>query len=102
MNNLDILKQKALQILEERLAQQEDLSGAHSKSHLTITANLTQLIGKIYQFGERELFLAYFAALFHDIVRSAQEDQSSNDEKLSAQIAHQLLEQFKPTSEEKE
>lgn len=99
---MDTLKQKALKLLEERLAQQTKLSGAHSKSHLTITADLTQLVGKIYNFSEKELFLSYFSALFHDIVRSAQEDQSSNDEKLSAQVANQLLEHFEPTSEEKE
>lgn len=100
--DLDQLKQTALQLLEEKLSQQAVLSGAHSKSHLTITANLTQLVGKIYQFNERELFLSFFAACFHDIVRSPSQDVELNDEKLSAQVALNLLEQFHPLGEEKE
>lgn len=102
MPSLEELKQKALQLLEEKLSQQEELSGAHSKSHLTITANLTQPIGKIYQFSERELFLSYFASLFHDIIRSPLEDSQKQDEKLSAEIAVKLLQQFNPQDDEKE
>lgn len=98
----DNVEQKALQILEEKLPQIE-LSGAHSKSHLTITANLTQLIGRIYYFNERELFLSYFAALFHDIVRSPAQDKELKDEILSAKKAVKLLqENFAVTKEEKE
>lgn len=101
--NTDQLKHKALELLEQTIEDSDvELSGAHSKSHLIITANLTQLIGKIYQYIDRELFLSYFAALFHDIVRSPAQDKDLNDEKLSAKIAINLLGQFHPTDEEKE
>ncbi len=102
MNNLDILKHKASQLLEKRLAKQKQLSGAHSKSHLIITANLTQLVGKIYKFSDQELFLSYFAALFHDIVRSPAQDKDLKDEELSSKQASKLLENFKVSDEEKE
>lgn len=101
--NLETGKKKALELLDKKLQKQDfaEISGVHSKSHLTITANLTQLIGKIYQFSERELFLSYFAALFHDIVRSPAQDKDLNDEKLSAKIAINILGQFHPTDEER-
>ena len=100
--SLEELKQKSLQLLEKRLSRQVGLSGAHSKSHLTITANLTQVVGKIYKFSEQELFLVYFAALFHDIVRSPSQDKDLKDEQLSAEQAVELLENFEVTDEEKE
>lgn len=102
MSSIEDLNRKALELLEQTIKDSKvELSGAHSKSHLTITANLTQLIGKIYQFSDRELFLSYFAALFHDIVRSPAQDKDLNDEKLSAKIAINLLGQFLPTDEER-
>lgn len=101
--NLEANKQKALQLLDKKLAEpnQDTRSGTHSKSHLVMTANLTQLIGKLYKFSDMELFLTYFAALFHDIVRSSSEDSQKQDEKLSAKKAVSELEQFNPTDEEK-
>lgn len=99
--NLDQLKQKTLLLLEKKLTEKK-LSGAHSKSHLTITANLTQLIGKIYKFSDRELFLVYFAAIFHDIVRSPSQDKQLGDEVLSAKEAVKYFEDFNPALEEKE
>lgn len=93
----------ALKLLEQKLKElHADLHGAHSKSHLTITANLTQLIGKIYHYSKRELFLCYFAALFHDIVRSPAEDSQIDDKKLSAQMAVKLSRPFQTTKKEKE
>lgn len=93
----------ALELLERTLKDlHADLHGAHSKSHLIITANLTQLIGKIYHYSKRELFLSYFAALFHDIIRSPAEGTQIDDKKLSAQLAVKLSRSFHTTKQEKE
>ncbi len=78
------------------------ISGVHSKSHLLTTGKLSQLVGKIYHYNEHELFLSYFAALFHDIIRSSSENNEFEENRLSAEIAVKILEQFQPTHEEKE
>lgn len=101
MNNI-----KALTLLEAKLEQQShngEVSGAHNKSHLLKVAELSQLVGKIYQFSEQELFLAFFASLFHDIVRSPSQDKDLKDEILSAELAVKILtDNFDITGEEKE
>lgn len=101
--NLETDKKKALELLDKKLQEQitDEISGVHSKSHLTMTANLTQLVGKIYHYNDKELFLSYFSALFHDIVRSPSEDAQIQDEKLSAEAAFKLLGQFQLTDQEK-
>lgn len=102
MTLLRDLKQQALLILDHQLAKEGiETGGVHSKTHLTIVADLSQLIGRLYQFNERELFLAYFASLFHDIIRSPAQDHNLNDEELSAKIAVSLSQQFDLNDEEK-
>ena len=102
--SLGKFKKIAEGILDQELLKQTEtgeVSSTHSKSHLTITANLTQLVGKIYKFSEQELFLVYFAALFHDLVRSPSQDKDLQDEQLNAQQAVELLENFEVSDEEK-
>lgn len=68
-----------------------EVSEAHSPTHLRNTARLTQLVGSIYGFTPQEAKLAYFAGVFHDIVRSPGEDPNSTDEVRSASLAQDQL-----------
>ena len=68
-----------------------EVSEAHSPAHLRNVAELTQKVGSLYGFTEREKELAYAASWFHDAVRSATEDPAVRDEEASAKEAHRIL-----------
>jgi len=77
--------------IERRRQMGLEVSEAHSVSHLRNVAKLTQEVGSIYDFTERENELAYAAGWFHDAVRSSTEDPSVGDEEASAKEARRIL-----------
>lgn len=88
---------KVALILGEQRHKGQEVSSAHNESNLRNTALLTQEVGRVYGFDTRTLQLAYIAASFHDIVRTPKEDGSKADEKASAKMAREQLEEFART-----
>jgi len=77
--------------VERRRQMGLEVSEAHSPAHLRSVAELTQKMGSLYGFAERELRLAYASGWFHDAVRSSTEDPSVGDEEASANEARRIL-----------
>lgn len=73
------------------LSRKNETDCSHDAIHLNNVAMLTQLIGKLVGFTERENELCYTAAWLHDLVRSPNEDPTAGDEKKSTKIANKLL-----------
>jgi mevalonate kinase len=98
MDSGELLKRRVDQrvgkILADRRSEGETISSAHNESNLKNTAQLTQIVGGIYHFSQKELKLAYVAGSLHDIIRSSREGESS-DERDSAQVAQTVLQRFK-------
>ncbi|MBI4225797.1 methyltransferase domain-containing protein [Candidatus Roizmanbacteria bacterium] len=69
------------------------VSEAHNITHLRNDADLTQLVGDIYGFSERERFLAYIAGWFHDLIRSPSEDPAVKDDQASANESIRILQE---------
>lgn len=67
------------------------VSESHSVSHLRNVAKLTQKVGSVYGFTDRENELAYAAGWFHDAVRSPTEDPAVGDEEASARESYRIL-----------
>lgn len=69
-----------------------EISEAHNLPHVRNVAELTQVVGDIYAYSERERFLGYICGWFHDIVRSPSEDPDVKDDEASAHEAVRILE----------
>ena len=77
--------------LMERRKAGFSVSPTHSEHHLNATADLVEIIGKIYGFTKREIILGKFAGQFHDIVRDPREDLEGRNERSSADISVAVL-----------
>lgn len=77
--------------IEYRRSQGHDVSEAHSAAHLKNVAQLSQVVGDIYEFSPREQLLVFSAAWFHDFVRHPSEDPFLRDEYASAKGAVRVL-----------
>jgi len=83
------IKQHLKKIVITSLASTTEAS--HDISHLENVANLTQPIGDILNYSDKEKILCYAAGWLHDLVRSPSEDPNSGDEEKSAQQARILI-----------
>jgi hypothetical protein len=80
--------------LEARRKAGEQVSSAHSETHLNGVSSLIPAIGEAYGFSQREVVLGRFAAQFHDIVRTGREDQDKREVTESAMKAHAVLDEL--------
>lgn len=80
-----------LEGVSERRDKGQEISEAHSGSHLSNVAEITQIIGDLYGFTPKEKLLSYSAGWFHDLDRASTEDPSVGDERASANKARQIL-----------
>lgn len=75
-----------------RRMQGEEVSEAHSFTHLENVAGLTQVVGRLFDFTPRELQLSLIPGYMHDLIRSSSEDHDEfNDEKASAERVDGVL-----------
>ena len=77
--------------VERRRQMGLEVSESHSPAHLRSVAKLTQKVGTLYGFIDREVELAYASGSFHDAYRSPTEDPSVGDEEASANEARRIL-----------
>ncbi len=70
----------------------EEISEAHSFTHLSNVAGLTQVVGSLYEFSPHVLDLALYPGFTHDLVRSSSEDHDKlSDEEATADGVVSLL-----------
>lgn len=70
---------------------EEEVSEAHSPTHLRTTARLTELVAILYGFSPKEGLDAHFAGDYHDLIRSPSEDPLLKDDQASARQAVLIL-----------
>lgn len=84
--------EKAEASVRLREANGQEVSEAHSFTHLENVAGLTQVVGSLYNFSPREMDLALYPGYTHDLIRSNSEDHDDlNDELATANGVVELL-----------